>query len=175
MNKKTISILLIISLSFNVAVLVMSTLKFREYHRNDKKEMLDHLRLIRNKAPEVHKKFRGDIRKITCVNRGYQQEFFKEIMLESPDYTKLGNTLQNITQGSADINQLIYSEIIEVRKKLTPEEAKLMFSHRLEMINCKMFEDMNPPRKEPQGDKHKRKEAENRDRKHNERRRPQRK
>lgn len=144
MNRKILYALLFISLAFNLAV--VGSFIFH-YTMNKKAEarnfaMMERMNSekfkgLKDHRPDIHSKYRKNIKPLNDKNRDLRIKFMEEIMKAEPNYdslTTINNNIQDITQK---ISMNFYNEMIEMRKTLTPEESISYYGHHLEMLQRK--------------------------------------
>lgn len=89
--------------------------------------------------PDIHSKYRNQIRPLNDKNRELRIKFLKELIKPEPEYDSLlvlSNQIQEIT---LNISMNFYKEMLEMRKALSPEEAQQFYGHHLKMMESRFM------------------------------------
>ncbi len=131
MSKRIITILLIVSLAFNIAVVTTMVLRYRRFHNNEQKEMLQHFQKMKKIHPEVHNKYKKRIKTINEDNRKEKIKFMQELVKENPDYDYLETSVEKIQAFNSKITKNIHEEMISLRKNISYQKAQEVFGFHL--------------------------------------------
>ena len=154
MNRKLLYALLFISLAFNIAVLgsfiYHLTLHKRFAPNENMQEMKDNFDGLKNHRPDIHLKYRRKIKPLNDKNHDLRLSFMEELIKAEPDYKILAQLNEKIQKTIQEISMNFYNEMIEMRKTLTPEEAKSFYGHQRRMMkkrfdHQKELGEMGPP------------------------------
>ncbi|MFA7057543.1 MAG: hypothetical protein WC155_08310 [Candidatus Cloacimonadales bacterium] len=139
MNRKLLTILLLISLAFNLAVIgtfaYRYTLHRKLMNRHNTEDVRENLQTMKSYRPNIHRKFRDNIRPLHDLNRELRTAFLQELIKPEPNYDTLATISTEIEATTKEISNNFYKEMIETRKTLTPEEAEELFQPQLRMQN----------------------------------------
>jgi hypothetical protein len=127
MSKRLLTIILIISLAFNVAVLVMAGIRFGTSPERHRKEAIKSFKKMKETRPEIHKRFKQAIRQIDRRNSSLRFDFITELIKENPDYEYLESAVDSLKIYNAELIMNIHHEMIELRKNINHNEAKEIF------------------------------------------------
>lgn len=137
-KKVLFTVLPIFVTAFNIAVI--ATLVYFFYtHRIviddfNQRDTQESFREMREQRPEIHLKYKDDIRELNDKNRDLRLTFMSELASEDPDYNKLQDLNEQIQEVTKDISLTFYNEMIETRKTLTYEEAKKYYGFHYRMM-----------------------------------------
>ncbi|MBN2461611.1 MAG: hypothetical protein JXB60_08385 [Candidatus Cloacimonetes bacterium] len=125
MSIKALTILVIISLAFNVAFLAVFVFhQFRScppFLRNHEKlEYFPRLREYMQKTREVITPLREEFEQ-------FRQEFIDELSQKEISEENLRNNLERTLEKQMTMEKQLGERLIEIRLKLSPEEAELFF------------------------------------------------
>ena len=142
MSKRLLIVLFIISIAFNVAFLggagyhlVISRMAHRLIPPGINPQVRNHYLECRNEIAPLMKEFHES-----------KQEFINELARKDIDEEKLHIMLRNSIEKQTRMERELGLSMIEMRKRLTPEEAKKMF-HALHK-RTERFKDRIKPFKE---------------------------
>lgn len=127
MQKRSVKILLIVSLAFNLAFISFSVYRYIKIRRfSDPRFAFRH-------APQVIKdRFREHREVIDPIRDEIQfarEQFMAELKKPDLDEELLKEKLANYLNKQADLEKNMGNNLIEIRKKLTPEQVEEFFSH----------------------------------------------
>ncbi len=154
MNRKLLFALLFISLAFNIAVVGSCIYHFVIHERFEREEALPETREsfqgLKEHRPDIHLKYRKNIRNLNEKNRDLRIQFMEELIKAEPNYDSLAKLNDQINMTIQEISLNFYKEMIEMRKTLTPEQAKEFFDNHIQMMEKRMrhsdgMNEMRPP------------------------------
>lgn len=138
MNKRLLSILLLVSVIFNLTVIATMIYHVTQDRINrpgfDSREMRSKYEVLRSQRPDIHQKYRNNFQPLNEENRELRVSFMQELIKAEPDYYELENINHQIQEITQKISNTFYTEMIEVRKTLTPEEANNYYAPHLRMM-----------------------------------------
>lgn len=137
-NPRVFWSIIIIVMAFNIAV-VGSLVYFFVSHRVvfekiDHEELRAKIDEIKDLRPDIHSKYRNNIRPLNDKNRELRIKFLKELIKPEPQYDSLLVLSEKIQEITLDISMNFYKEMIEMRKVLSTEEAVRFYGHQLKMM-----------------------------------------
>ena len=130
MSKRTFSILLLVSIAFNIAVISTVGVKAFRFHRMERSAHTS-FKKIKETCPNIHRRYKMTIRVLTEKNRDTRIVFIKELIKENPNYNYLELVSDSLKVYNSSITKNIHEEMIEIRKSITVEEARDLFSFHL--------------------------------------------
>lgn len=149
-SRKIFYTLLFIVFAFQIAFIgtvayyfVTHRVVFQEINHGDIREKYQE---IRDKRPEIHSKYRECIQPLNERNRELRIKFLRELVKAEPDYDSLSKLQSEIQEVTQEISRNFYNEMLETRKSLTPDEAKIFYGNHLRMMQRRF----NLPRDESQ-------------------------
>lgn len=134
MSKKLLYILLLISLAFNLAFLG-SFFYFRATHPRPPRDFPP----PGMPGPEGRGRFPFEESDSTRALRGVfmetKQELMQELAKDTIDESSINNIIQRSLQAQATLEANLGKRLIELRKKMSAEEAKEFFSDRFKRMD----------------------------------------
>lgn len=146
-NKAVFITIMSIWFAFNIAVIGTLTYFFVThrvvFERIESEEVRESFREMKELRPEIHNKYRNNVKTLNDTNKNLRITFLKELIKPEPDYDSLKTLSTTIQDITLKISMNFYKEMVEMRKTLTTEEAGKFYGHQV-----KMMERMSRP---PQG------------------------
>jgi len=137
-NKKIFYTVLFIVFAFNIAVVGTLVYYFTTHTiilgDIDQAEIRDNFREMREQRPDIHVKYRENIKPLNDESRDLRIEFMKELVKPEPDYDELAKLNTRIQEVTQEISMNFYNEMIETRKTFSPEEAKRFYGFHVSMM-----------------------------------------
>jgi len=145
MSNKTIKILLLISLAFNLAFLGAGVFRFVQMRRFGP----IHKRIHNEKVENFLQQRKGDRIKAAREFHKVKDEFLRALANENIDEKELEVMMDSLITKQVLMEKEISRSFIELRKELSPEEARKIFSQFRVMM--KPPERFRPPEHEQPG------------------------
>ena len=127
MKKRSVQILFIVSLAFNLAFISLGTFRFIQMRKfADPQARFRH---FPQETKDLFRRFRNEIDPIRKEIEEVRHDFIAE--LRNPDYNEeyLKEKLDHYLEKQAELERTMGYNFIEIRKNLTPEQIEKFFSH----------------------------------------------
>jgi hypothetical protein len=137
MQKRSVQILLIVSLAFNLAFIGFGTLRYFKVQRfSDPRVRFRHAPQVIKEHFREHREIIDPIRDEIDIIRG---QFIAELKKPDFDEDRLQEKLDQYLSKQAELERIMGNNFIEIRKNLTAEQVEEFFSR---------FPNMKPPHPE---------------------------
>lgn len=97
-------------------------------------EIKGNFREMKEFRPQIHNKYRNNIKPLMEENRLLRVQFLGELIKPDPDYASLTILRDSIEVVTQKISNNFYNEMVEMRKNLSVDEAKQFYGHQLNML-----------------------------------------
>ena len=137
MQKRSIQIILIVSLSFNLAFIGFGLFRYFQMRK-----FADPRLMFRHAPKEIRDNFRQHREVVDPIKEEIEtirRQFIAELKKPDFDEDRLQKKLESYLAKQAELERIMGNNFIEMRKNLTVEQLEDFFSH---------FPKMNPPHPE---------------------------
>lgn len=123
MSKKTLWIVFIISLVFNITFIASAFVKMHRFNHNpqviEKEQIRASRKKLYKKNPQIFKQLKSQMKEQVKCNDKLWLSFFNELQQEKPDYAKIDTICKEMSDNSLIFERMMRNKFILIRKEFT--------------------------------------------------------